>query len=61
LLVNDHLRDDTTEPSRQRAVPANVCAEAFIEAHAADPITLEAIAAAARAGAYSPRWIPPFP
>jgi AraC-like DNA-binding protein len=48
LLVNGHLHGDAPEPSRQRAVPASVYrAEAFIEAHAADPITLEAIAAAA--------------
>ena len=48
LLVSGHGLRDTVEQSRHRPVPASVYrAERFIEAHAADPITLDDIAAAA--------------
>jgi AraC-like DNA-binding protein len=50
LLVNGHRQGDPAEKARHRPVPASVYrAEAFIEEHAADPITLEEIAAAAGA------------
>jgi transcriptional regulator GlxA family with amidase domain len=50
LLVNGGCRSGATESSREHAVPASVYrAEAFIEAHATDAITLDDIAAAARA------------
>jgi transcriptional regulator GlxA family with amidase domain len=49
LLVNGHRPGGVVEQSRQRPVPASVYrAEGFIEAHAADAITLDDIAAAAR-------------
>jgi transcriptional regulator GlxA family with amidase domain len=50
LLVNGRCRCDAVESSREHAVPASVYrAEAFIEAHVTDAITLDDIAAAARA------------
>ena len=50
LLVNGRCRSDAAESSREHAVPASVYrAEVFIEAHATDAITLDDIAAAARA------------
>jgi AraC-like DNA-binding protein len=49
LLVSGHGQDGSAEPSRHHPVPASVYrAEQFIEAHAADAITLDDIATAAR-------------
>jgi transcriptional regulator GlxA family with amidase domain len=49
LLVNSRRRREAPQSPRLHAVPACVHrAEAFIEAHVADPITLDDIAAAAR-------------
>ena len=49
LLVSGHGQDNIAEQSRHHPVPASVYrAEEFIEAHAADAITLDDIAAAAR-------------
>jgi transcriptional regulator GlxA family with amidase domain len=50
LLVNGRCRSDAVESSREHAVPAAIYrAEAYIEAHVTDAITLDDIAAAARA------------
>jgi transcriptional regulator GlxA family with amidase domain len=50
LLVSGRCRSGAAESSRGHAIPASVYrAEAFIEAHVTDAITLDDIAAAARA------------
>lgn len=49
LFINDDRQSEAAAPAREHAVPASVYrAEAFIEAHMGDAITLDDIAAAAR-------------